>query len=74
MWRIILALVIALLAGDAIAALGKEGARGGFGRLGASGKGGPITPQPTGIIHQVDGTTSIFQVDAATALCRAGGC
>jgi hypothetical protein len=45
-----------------------------FGRMGGPSKPGIITPQPTGDILLVDGTSFILQTDAASLVCRAGGC
>lgn len=45
-----------------------------FGKEGASSKKGVITPQPTGDILMVDAVSLILQTDAASFVCRAGGC
>jgi hypothetical protein len=45
-----------------------------FGRLGVSSKKGVVIPQPTGDILLVDGVSLILQTDAASFICRAGGC
>ena len=36
--------------------------------------GGAPIPQPTGDILMVDGVSLILQTDAASFICRAGGC
>jgi len=45
-----------------------------FGKLGAASGGGTVVPQPTGDILLVDGVSLILQTDAASFICRAGGC
>lgn len=75
MARIITILIIlALAAGYAHAiGVGGEGLR--FGRVGATaGKAKAAAAQPTGKIMKVDGTSFILQTDAASKICRAGGC
>jgi hypothetical protein len=67
----ILMLISSLVAAHAFG-LGKEGAR--FGRLGSMGKTKAATPQPTGNILMVDGTSLILQTDGASFVCRTGGC
>ena len=44
-----------------------------FGRSGVIGKGKAL-PQATGKILLVDGASFILQTDAASKVCRAGGC
>jgi hypothetical protein len=45
-----------------------------FSVMGEGSKPGVITPQPTGDILLVDGTSFLLQTDAASLVCRAGGC
>ncbi len=73
MTRLVIPLLILFaLAGTAHAfGIGGLGAR--FGKAGAIGKGKAL-PQATGKILMVDGTSFILQTDAASKLCRAGGC
>ena len=45
-----------------------------MGRLGVSPKSGGAAVQPNGSIWMVDGVSFILQTDAASQICRAGGC
>jgi hypothetical protein len=45
-----------------------------FGKEGASSRRGTVTPQPTGNLNMVDGTSIVNQVDGTTPICLAGGC
>lgn len=79
-----LALAIILLLGGIYAAAaqfngcppGLCGSSGGFGNSGGGfGPGGSAAaPAATGKILMVDGASFILQTDAASKICRAGGC
>jgi hypothetical protein len=68
MMRIALIAVMLLAAGAAYAQF--NGCGPGF----CTGGGGAVTPQPTGKILLVDAASFILQTDAASKICRAGGC
>lgn len=73
---ICLALAVVLVAGGAFAQFNKCGH--GFCPGGSFGKGvntaGSSVPPPTGKILLVDGASFVLQTDAASKVCRAGGC
>lgn len=69
-------LVLALLAASTLArsdGIYNPGSLG-IGFTDGIGNGGKIIPQPTGDILLVDGVSLILQTDAASFICRAGGC
>jgi hypothetical protein len=69
---IAMGLLLASIAAAHAFGFGLEGR--GFGKLGASPKKGTAVAAATGKILMVDGASFILQTDAASKICRAGGC
>ena len=65
-------LVLASIAGAHAFGMGKLGFQ--FGRLGAPSGKVPAAPGGGGKILLVDGASFVLQTDAASKICRAGGC
>lgn len=76
MLRIALSAAFVLASAGAYAQFNKCGSGfcpGGFPGPGVTAPGGSVPP-PTGKILLVDGASFILQTDAASKICRAGGC
>lgn len=70
---ILLLIFLALAAGYAHAiGVGGEGLR--FGRVGATAGKAKSSGGGTNFILMIDGSSRILQTDAASKICRAGGC